>query len=247
MRAASNFATFATFFKMLDQPKSPPPQSDARPPRKPRAPKSDVAKPSRGPGLALIQVPLSQILGLDSEIADFFREQDFNFETVTDFNIWAAESAWWSYQIAPMVLIKRRGGFEVLGTGRAWRVAQSVFEAGDSVPALLLTEVKRASTDVKFQIVAAELFGLCADFRTRPNLPTKLLNLWKQMNSKGVHSIVGDDIKAFSRGTGYSLRALKSAKVTDSLTTATDQETENSARPVDNSAPPQPLPSGSDT
>lgn len=196
--------------------------------------------------MALVQVPLSQILGLDGEIAEFFRQQDFNFETVTDFNIWSSESAWWAYQIAPMVLIKRHRGFDVLGTGRAWRVAQTVFEPGDSVPALVLTDVKRASTDVKFQIVASELFGLCADFRTRPNLPATLLKLWRQMNVKGVDSIVGDDIKAFSRGTGYSLRALKSAKTGVSLTTATDQETENSARPVDNSALPQPLPSGSD-
>jgi hypothetical protein len=246
MRAPSHFATLATFLTMPDQPENPPPQIDARPPRKSRAPKNGAAKPTRGPALALVQVPLSQILGLDPEIAEFFREHDFNFETVTDFNIWSPEAAWWSYQIAPMVLIKRRGGFEVLGTGRAWRVAQSVFQAGNSVPALVLTDVKRASTDVKFQIVAAELFGLCADFRTRPNLPAKLLKLWRQMNVKGVDSIVGDDIKAFSRGTGYSLRALKSAKTGVSMTTATDQETENSARPVDNSAPPQPLPSGSD-
>ena len=246
MRAATHSSTLSTLLTMPDQAENPPTPSDDRPTRMPRAPKIGAAKPPRGPVLALVQVPLSQILGLDGEIAEFFREQDFNFETMTDFKIWSPESAWWAYQIAPMVLIKRNRGFDVLGTGRAWRVAQSVFQAGDSVPALLLTEVKRASTDVKFQIVAAELFGLCADFRTRPNLPTKLLNLWKQMHRKGIHSIVGDDIKAFSRGTGYSLRALKSAKTGLSLTTATDQETENSARPADVPAPVLPVSSGSD-
>ncbi len=197
--------------------------------------------------LALVQVRLAQIRGLDPEIAEFFRLHDFNFETVNDFKIWSKESARWSYQIAPMVLIKRNEGFEVLGSGRAWRVAQTVFEPGDSIPALLLTDIKRIPTEVKLQIVAAELFGFCADFRTRPNLPAKLLQLWQQMNAKGVDSIAGKDIKAFSRGTGYSLRALKPAKITESLTTATDQETGNSAQPVINPASVRPSAPGSDT
>lgn len=231
---------------MPDQPESLPPRSDARSPRKPRAPKIDAARPGTVPDMTLVQVPLSQILRLDPEIEEFFRAQDFNFETVPDFKVWSKEAARWSYQIAPMILIQRKESFEVLGSGRAWRVAQSVFEPYESVPALVLKDVKRIPTAAKFQIVAAELFGLCADFRTRPNLPAKLLKLWRQMNVKGVDSIVGDDIKDFSRGTGYSLRALKSAQPAVSLTTATDEKPENSARPVDNSAPLQPPPSGSD-
>jgi hypothetical protein len=214
---------------MTAEPKNlPPGQSDIRPARTPRTPKSGVSRPGNNLALKLIQVPLTQIMGLDPEIAEFFLAQDFNFETVIDFKVWSVEASIWSYQIAPMVLIERKGGFEVLGSGRALRVAQSVFGPADSVPALVLTGVKRISTEVKFQILAAELFGLSAEFRTRPNLPYKLLKLWKQMNAMGVHPIAGTDIKNFSRGTGYSLKALKPAKATESPSTESGKESENS-------------------
>ncbi len=231
----------------VTQSDSPTNQSDILPVKKPRAPKSAAARPRKGLDLELIQIRLSQIQGLDPEIAEFFMAENFNFETVTDFKIWSKDAARWSYQIAPMIVIKRKVGFEVLGSGRAWRVAQSVFETGDLVPALLLTDVKRIPTQVKFQIVAAELFGLCADFRTRPNLPSRLLDLWKQMNVKGVNSINGDDIKSFSRGTGYSLRALKSAKKTETPMNDSGQEIKKPILPEVVSTPAQPSATGSDT
>ena len=209
-------------------------------PSKSRSPKSGAPRSTKSYGLELIQVKLSTVLGLDPEISEFFQNQDFNFETVTDFKVWSKEAAKWSYQICPMILAKRRNGFEILGSGRTWRVAQSLFEPEEFVPALVLTGIKKIPTEVKFQVVAAELFALSSEFRTRPSLPAKLLNLWEQLNAKGVQTIAGGGAKAFSRGTGYSLKALKSTRTADKPTQRHGRISKESAAQTADSSPVEP-------
>jgi len=219
---------------------------DFSPVKSARSPKNDPPRPRKSYELELVQVQLSEVWGLDTDINEFFRQQDFNFGTVTDFKVWSEEAARWSYQVAPMILIRRKNGFDVLGTGRAWGVAKSLFGRDDSIPALVLANVKRVPTDVKFQIVAAELFALSADYRTRPNLPAALLNLWQQLNARGIRSMVGDDVRTFSQGTGYSLKALKPTNPNKSHKNKSDPGSGNIASTPACSFPTEPQASGPD-
>lgn len=167
--------------------------------------------------LELIEVSLEQIRGLDPDIQQFFSSQDFNFQSAVDFQIWSPEAARLAYLMTPMVLIQRSDGFDVLGSGRSWRIAQAVFETGSVVPALVLTDIKRLPVAEKLLFAAVELLGLFADFRTRPHLPSKLLDIWERLNAAGVKSIIGSDMKAFSRGTGFSLKSLEPTKKSKTL------------------------------
>ena len=165
--------------------------------------------PAGSYNLELIEVSLDEIRGLDPDVEQFLIKQDFNFQSAVDFKIWAPDAARLAYLIAPMVLIRRASGFDVLGSGRAWRIAQMVFDSNSKkLPALVLRDTKRISAGDKLQFVAVELFSFYADFRTRPHLPRKLLSAWKGLNEAGIQSIVGNDSQAFSRGTGFSLGSL---------------------------------------
>ncbi|MBK7002922.1 MAG: hypothetical protein IPH35_24175 [Rhodoferax sp.] len=171
--------------------------------------------------LNLKYVSLRQILGLDKEIGEFFEANDFNFETVIDFEAWSNDAAQWVYMCAPMLLVRRDQGFDVIGTGRTWRVAQQLFADDDAVPTLQF-DSHRLSKQVKLQIVAAELFGLCSEFRTRPHVAARLMQLWQAMNDLQIPSITGSGAKAFARGTGYSLKPLQKSKKPNAVNSSTE-------------------------
>lgn len=172
-----------------------------------------IQQSSPGSTFALIDVALNQINGLDADIEQLFNDLDFSLPAVTDFTSWNSAVARRTYQVAPMVLIQRKKGFDVLGSGRAWRLAQAVYVPTDIVPALVLSEAKRVPVAEKFELLAAELFGLYAVLRTRPNLPSKLMMVWERLNALGIASIQGSDAKAFARGTGFSLMSLTSRAI----------------------------------
>jgi len=229
-----------------DPPNLPSSQGKAPSKSKPPPSKSAAGRPINHLEVKLQQVRMDQISGLDPDIKQFFDDQNLNFQSLPDVNAWTAEAAWWSYTMAPMVLIQRKDGFDVLGSGRAWRVAQLLFQPDDTVGALVLSGVRRIATQTKLQILAAELFGLSADYRTRPKRPQKLRQLWQALVDKGVHCIVGDDIKDFSRATGYSLRALTSGKAPKKAVKVPEQTASDPGRPDQDATPPIPSSSGLD-
>ena len=199
-------------------PEDPPPgREKRRPGSRLSSPKTDPKQPVSGPKLELIEVSLAQIRGLDPDIQLFFGGENFNFQNAVDFKIWSPEAARLAYLMAPMILIKRSDGFDILGSGRSWRIAQSIFQADSNVPALVLAETTRVAVADKLQFAAVELLGLYADFRTRPHLPAKLMNMWSKLNAMGVKSILGSEIKAFSRGTGFSMKSLEPPKKSISM------------------------------
>ena len=121
-----------------------------------------------------------------------------------------------------MVLIARGNGFEYLGSGRAFQLAQEIFVKGESIPALLIkgTRIKR---ETKLQVLAADLFGFPALNRTRRFVPRTLYLIWKELGKAGVAAIVGATAKDFSRATGYSVKSLirpKNGRIGDATETA---------------------------
>jgi len=163
---------------------------------------------SVGLRLELITTPLDQVKGLDADTAELLNKLDFSWPNQVDDKSWSLATARLVYQIAPMVLISRKDGFEVLGSGRAWNLAKKLYGPTDSVPALLLSDKKKIPVADKLQFLAAELLGLSAEYRTRPKLPKRLKDVWNQINASAMNPIQGSDAKAFSRATGFSLKSV---------------------------------------
>lgn len=163
--------------------------------------------------LTLQHVQIDEIKGLDTDIEAFLESEDFSLQTCVDFKAWDEVTAKLIYSMAPMVLIQRKKQYEVLGSGRAWRAAQAIFGSTEPVPALVLKDAKRIPRTTKLQVLAAELLGLHAEFRTRPHLPEALLKIWNRLNAECVESIKGTQPKDFARGTGFTVR--KPARATN--------------------------------
>ena len=156
----------------------------------------------------LISLTRSDIRGIDPEIENFLVSVGYETDTSIDLGAWSPETAQLVYSIAPMVVVARKNKFDVIGSGRAWCLAQELFASGQKFPALCLT-AKRIDTRTKLQFVAAEMFGLAAEYRTRRHIPKRLMALWEQLNAQKIPTILGVGSQAFSQGTGYSLESLK--------------------------------------
>lgn len=170
----------------------------------------------------LVLVRLAQIFGQEKESKAFLRKCEYETDTALDAESWNRETLQFLYLLSPMVLIARGNGFEYLGSGRAFQLAQEIFVKGESIPALLIkgTRIKR---ETKLQVLAADLFGFPALNRTRRFVPRTLYLIWKELGKAGVAAIVGATAKDFSRATGYSVKSLirpKNGRIGDATETA---------------------------
>lgn len=169
--------------------------------------------------LSLISVPLNSITGLDKTVAEMLESEGYETDTALDLDAWDKNCARWIYFASPMIVAARKDGYEVVGTGRAWRLAIDLFETDENVPVMLLPSARLRKAD-KLCIVAAELFGLAAAHRTRRHIPRRMMGLWEKLKAEGVDSILGEGRTAFSRGSGYSLKALPA----ETVSVAADKE-----------------------
>lgn len=161
--------------------------------------------------LQLDYVTHNEIIGLDPGIAEFLDQVGFEPDHLLPLEHWDPITAYWTYLTNPMVVTPRKNGYCVLGSGRAWRQAEQLFEANEKFPVLILP-ARRLADELKLRILAADLFGHFAGHRTRPHLPKRMLSIWRAFNARRVPTIYGDDVKAFSRATGYSLSSLTPKK-----------------------------------
>ena len=161
------------------------------------------------PSLSLIEIEMDQIVGIDTDTAQLLTNLDFIWPDQIDLTSWSTSCAILIYMMAPMCVISRKNGYDVLGSGRSWNLAKKLYRPSDKVPVLLLTGKKRVPVADKLQFLAAEIIGLTSEYRTRPNLPVNLKRIWDDLNAAHVKSIEGIDAKAFSRATGFSLKSLE--------------------------------------
>jgi len=157
---------------------------------------------------SLDDISLADIEGIDLDIKELFDSFNLLLPTCINLKKWDKEIAKMTYRMAPMILIKRKKGYEVLGSGRAFQLAHELYEKSDKVPALVLNNFTHISLDTKLQIVASELFGLYSEYRTRPHFAENLKCIWEHLNKKGVCTIQGKTAKDFANGTGFSVKSV---------------------------------------
>lgn len=144
------------------------------------------------PQIEHINISLSQVLGFDHEIFEFMEQHwtipDFGFST-RHHNQTMLRLA---YIMNPMVVIERKDGYYVIGEGRAYWLAQQLYQPDDLVLALLIKS-GRLRKQQKLQILAADLIIYHALARTRPHLPHQLYYLCAAIAESGFIAIDGID------------------------------------------------------
>jgi hypothetical protein len=138
----------------------------------------------------LAMIELGSIVGQDDDTQDFLATQGFVPDLTIEYAAWNPETLNFLYLSAPMVLIARADGYNYLGSGRAYALAQELYAPTDKVPALLIG-AKRINRQTKLQYLAGELFGLHSAYRTRRHLPTRLYAIWNQLLAEAVPVIPG--------------------------------------------------------
>jgi len=170
------------------------------------------------PVMEHITISFAEVLGLDADLAAFMAQHwavpDFGFavrhhdRTMLEF----------AYAMSPMLVIQRKGGYDVLGVGRAYWLAQQLYGPEDSV-VVLRVKSGRLRKEQKLQIVAADLIVHHALARTRPHLAHQLYCLHRAIAEAGFIPIAENDpetdapgpasAQRFAVATGYSLDAVR--------------------------------------
>lgn len=175
--------------------------------------------PSFGmPAIEHISIAFREVLGLDSDLAEFMEKHwtvsDFGFPT----NRYDRTTLEVAYAKNPMTVIRRKDGYEVLDAGRAYWLAQQLYQPDDLVLVMCVTS-GRLRKEQKFQILAADLIVHHALSRTRPHLAHQLYCLHQEIAKAGFIAIAETDSntgepiaagpKCFAIATGYSLDAVR--------------------------------------
>ena len=169
------------------------------------------------PAMEHITLPFAEILGLDADLAAFMEQHwvvpDFGF-AVRHHDRALLELA---YAMNPMTVIRRKEGYDVLGAGRAYWLAQQLYGPEDAVVVLRIKSGRLRKAQ-KLQILAADLIIHHALARTRPHLPHQLYCLHQAIAEAGFIAIAETDpktktygpasAKRFAIATGYSLDAV---------------------------------------
>lgn len=182
-----------------------------------------TSKPS-WEAIEYLTVPFKEVTGLDPEIAAFMMEHwsvaDIGF-SLPHHDRCALEL---TYAMNPMLLVRRKQGYYVLGSGRALWLAQQLFRPDDAVPALCLKS-ERVRFEQKLQILSADLITYNAIARTRPHLARRLFALHQALANHGCTAVHETDPETgaqraaghecFAIATGFSLDAIRPRKAAD--------------------------------
>jgi len=133
----------------------------------------------------------------------------FNYETDTSLesSCWNPITLKYYLHLAPIIVVKRQAGYACLGSGRALRLAQEIYQPTDLVPVLCIKS-NRVSLEDKFQILAADVFAMHSFCRTRRHVARQLQAIWLELKQAGIETIKGTSASDFSAATGYSSKAL---------------------------------------
>lgn len=163
----------------------------------------------------LIHLSLSHVIGMEVDTAEWLTAHDHETDFVINADAWNPAVLKLLYLQTPMLLMKRTKGYYCLGSGRAYRLAQELFSPDDEVTALLVKS-KRLGTEVKLQILAADLLGFAMLHRTRRRQRQAHFRIWNELTESGVAAFRGQGIEDFIRATGYSRRDLSSPRLSRS-------------------------------
>jgi hypothetical protein len=152
---------------------------------------------------SLVHVTTKQILGQDAETKAFVEKAGIVLDFNVDAKLWAKRVTSTMYLMHPLHLIQRKGGYEYLGTSRAFHLAHSSFSIEERFPAILLSK-RKLSKKEKLSFLSADLMYLVSSFRTRHGLGKTVFDLTQKLKIEGVHIFSLEDAKTFKKATGFS-------------------------------------------
>ena len=157
--------------------------------------------------LQIIKVRLGDIQQQDSFCQDFLASQDYESDHSRAIEMWAPEILEISALTSPPIIVKRKSGFQYLGSGLKLHLLQQIFDPDTELFALLYLP-KTNSKKLKLDILASELLHAPSIFRTTRWRPRRNMALWGAIKREGGVPIQGNSARAFAHATGYSYNAL---------------------------------------
>lgn len=159
------------------------------------------------PKLKSERVPLGLLQGIDPDIQEFLDRWGVLPDNPLDLSKWPADSLKVLCSMMPPVVARRAAGYQVVGSGRILRLAQKTMSTDEEIDVLVI-QSGRIRQELKLQLLAIELLGFGAVFRTRRNMPDHLFQLWRMLNDAGVQIFADDSKKTFRQATGFSKAAM---------------------------------------
>jgi len=174
-------------------------------------------------------VDLRAVCGVDPDVSALLLDLDIAPDAPIDIDAWSSEGLQALLQIHPPILRPRT----LLKSGEPkdyWAISnlgmlyslQRMRTPPKAIPAQVAR--RRLFRQEKIKLFSAELLGMPALFRTRPNLQDRLFALFQKLPARGIKLSVGEDALAFRRATGFSLRSGKS-KASEQVDDANVEET----------------------
>jgi hypothetical protein len=157
--------------------------------------------------LQIIKVRLGDIQQQDSFCRDFLASQDYESDHSRAQEMWSPEILEISALTSPPIIVKRKSGYQHLGSGLKLHLLQQIYDPDTEVFALLYLP-KTISNKFKLGILASELLHAPSIYRTKRWRPRRNMVLWGAIVQEGGAPIFGEGARAFAHATGYSYNAL---------------------------------------
>lgn len=154
------------------------------------------------------KIQLDKIIGAEPFTSNFLAQLDYETDLSIDLTDWKPSVAAIACLQSVFFLVKRKENYLYLGSGRMLALQRQLHDPHDEVHAFVFNS-SRVATEIKLDILAAELLLVPAIFRTRRLAPQKMMGLWENLMIAGAAPIRGGSARSFARATGFSHNSLK--------------------------------------
>jgi len=148
-------------------------------------------------------VRLDQIDGVDDDVANFCHDHDTLLEVPIDVDRWSPEMKRCAFYGLHVVLWRRRGRFQLLGSGRALTAARLLARYDDLLVATII-ENKTLTLQQKLLMLAEETLFRFAWHPRGPRFTDEALELWAALVAEGVPLTKTVDAQQFALAMGLN-------------------------------------------
>lgn len=154
------------------------------------------------------KVMLSDIDGIDEEIAEFLRANDISQDVWLRLEYWSPDMLRCALMHTHLVLWSKRGRLVELGTGKSLTLARRLARHDDALPATIV-QAKTLSLQQKLVYVGHELLFLPTLHRTASGYSEMATALTTALTKAGIATLKQPTLRGFANATGMSMAALK--------------------------------------
>jgi hypothetical protein len=156
----------------------------------------------------LLQIPFSQILGIDPVLEKRLTSVGIDLPLSIDVEAWNRDALISYLNFHPPLVRQSTSGYFCIGGFRRFRLAQALFSGQPCTPIFVLCRPGKLSTAARQHLLCMELFAAPAISRTDRSEAPQLYDLWRKLGSD-ISIIKGNTDQNFDLAMGFESRNKK--------------------------------------